>query len=77
MWKKFLAAGLAAAMLAGCGSGGESAPAPQPAVTSAPVPSSAPAPEENPTRGGEGGLRIAIVTSPSTVEDGSFNQDSY
>ena len=77
MWKKFLAAGLAAATLAGCGSGGESTPAPQPAVTSAPVPSSAPAPEENPTRGGEGGLRIAIVTSPSTVEDGSFNQDSY
>lgn len=27
--------------------------------------------------GGEEGLRIAIVTSPSGVDDGSFNQDNY
>lgn len=32
------------------------------------------APESN---GGEGGLKIAIVSSPSGVDDGSFNEDNY
>ena len=32
---------------------------------------------EAPTEGSEGGMKIAIVTSPSGVDDGSFNQDVY
>lgn len=32
---------------------------------------------ETPKTGGEDGLKIAIVSSPSGVDDGSFNQDNY
>ena len=39
----------------------------------------APAPEENnqSADAAEGGLKIAIVSSPSGVDDGSFNQNNY
>ncbi|MDL2324596.1 BMP family ABC transporter substrate-binding protein [Ruminococcaceae bacterium OttesenSCG-928-A16] len=75
MKMKKLFAGLLSAMLltsvlAACGGGAASTPASQ-GGTSAPAGSTASAPA------GEDGMRIAIVTSPSGVDDGSFNQDNY
>ena len=32
---------------------------------------------ENEAKSGEEGLKIAIVTSPSGVDDGNFNEDNY
>jgi basic membrane protein A len=36
-----------------------------------------PAASDTPSSTGQEGLKIAIVTSPSGVDDGSFNQDNY
>ncbi|MBO5999048.1 MAG: BMP family ABC transporter substrate-binding protein [Lachnospiraceae bacterium] len=66
------AAGVLAMTLAGC-----AAPA---ASTSAPAAEAAPAAEEAaPAEAAAGGaaLNIAIVSSPSGVDDGSFNQNNY
>lgn len=76
--KKFLAVAMSvammAAMLTGCGSGGAS--------TTAASDGSTKAPESTTAAGGAGeakgdALKIAIVSSPSGVDDGSFNQDNY
>lgn len=56
--------------LAACGNG--STPTPTPAE-SKPVESTQPQPTEPAAEG----LKIAICTSPNTVDDGSFNQDNY
>ncbi len=71
--KKFLALALALAMIFALGACGAKNPTtetdiPENAETDTPV-----APD---TEDGEG-LKIAIVTSPSGVDDGSFNQDNY
>lgn len=78
---------LTGTLLAGCGGGGGSQ---EPASTAAQTEASggaaesqAPAEGEAPTEGeanGEatgGALKIAIVSSPSGVDDGSFNEDNY
>lgn len=88
MKKRVVAVMLAAAMvcsLAACG-GSESA-APEAAQESAEEAAPAAEPEAEPaedaaeTPAAEGetaaGLKIAIVSSPSGVDDGSFNQDNY
>lgn len=90
MKKRVVAVMLAAAMvcsLAACGGGNETAApeaAPESAEEAAPEADAAetetePAAEEAPAAEGEtaAGLKIAIVSSPSGVDDGSFNQDNY
>lgn len=76
-----LIAALAVTMLAGCGGGsGSSSQAPESPVASEPAPADEPAgePAGEPAETPAGdGLRIAVVTSPSGVDDGSFNQDNY
>lgn len=70
--KKLPALVLSGAMLfslAACGGGGSAATA---TPTPAPSDSASSAPTE-----GTGGLKIAIVTSPNTVDDGSFNENNY
>lgn len=92
MKKKVVAVMLAAAMvcsLAACG-GGNDAVAPEaapesteeaaPAADAAEEPAETETAEESaPAAEGEtaAGLKIAIVSSPSGVDDGSFNQDNY
>lgn len=75
MRKKLLSIALACAMittigLAGCGKSEDPAPS-QPDETAA---SDA---ADSATEGEGAALKIAIVTSPSGVDDGSFNQDNY
>lgn len=93
MKKKIVAVMLAAAMvcsLAACGGGSNDAAAPEAAPESteeAPAADAAEEPaaetetaeESAPAADGEtaAGLKIAIVSSPSGVDDGSFNQDNY
>lgn len=69
--KKLPALILSAAMvisLAACGGSGDKT-----------TPSDGQQPSESQTAADEGtqGLKIAIVTSPNTVDDGSFNEDNY
>ena len=59
--------------LAACGNTGGTSPSPS--GSSAPAPSGTTAPA--PTPDGATPLKIAIVTSPNTVDDGSFNEDNY
>lgn len=60
-----LCAVMAFSMLAtGCGGGGNDAPAPE-------------ANDSEEVSSTENGLKIAIVSSPSGVDDGSFNQNNY
>ncbi len=80
--KKFFSAALAAAMvlsMTACGTQ-PAAPAPeteQKTTAEAPAPATEEAAEPG-TQAAEGeGLKIAIVSSPSGVDDGSFNQDNY
>jgi len=74
--KKLTALLLSASMvfaLAACGGTGGTSPAPSGSSTPAPSASTAPSsttPAATP-------LKIAIVTSPNTVDDGSFNEDNY
>lgn len=90
MKKKVVAVMLAAAMvcsLAACGGGNDvAAPeaAPESTEEAAPAADAAEEPAETaeesaPAAEGEtaAGLKIAIVSSPSGVDDGSFNQDNY
>ena len=67
--KKILALTLALVMMLGLAACGPKTPASQ---TDLPTEN----PEAPPVEG-EAGLKIAIVTSPSGVDDGSFNQDNY
>lgn len=70
-----LSAAMVGAMLTGCGS---SAKETAPAAQAAPAESSAQAAEAAPEgEAADGALKIAIVSSPSGVDDGSFNQDNY
>lgn len=70
--KKLIAALLCACMtatlLAGCGSKTETNEAPETTTE---------AEAETETEAAEEGLKIAIVSSPSGVDDGSFNQNNY
>lgn len=93
MKKRVVAVMLAAAMvcsLAACGGGSNDAAAPEAAQESteeaapeadAPEAESEEDSAEEPAPAAEGetaaGLKIAIVSSPSGVDDGSFNQDNY
>ena len=93
MKKRVVAVMLAAAMvcsLAACGGGSNDAAAPEAAQESteeaapeADAPEAEPEEDsaEEPAPAAEGetaaGLKIAIVSSPSGVDDGSFNQDNY
>ena len=87
MKNKVMAAILAAAMvcsLAACGGSGTTAPETVQENTEAAAPEADTAETdtaeaEEPAAEGEAaaGLRIAIVSSPSGVDDGSFNQDNY
>ena len=81
--KKFFSVALAAAMvfsMTACGSSNtETQPAasePAAAESTAAAQESAPAETAADTAEGEG-LKIAIVSSPSGVDDGSFNEDNY
>ncbi len=66
---------LALTMLAGCGSSGEKTPEqPKEPETAQTTPEAKPEGEK--TQAKEG-LKIAIVSSPSGVDDGNFNQDNY
>ena len=60
--------------LAACGNSGGASPAPS--GSGAPAPSGSTAPSATPDAGATP-LKIAIVTSPNTVDDGSFNEDNY
>lgn len=88
MKKKFVSVVLAAAMvcsLAACGGNETAAPETTPESTEAAAPEAdaaeteTPAETEAPAEESEAaaGLKIAIVSSPSGVDDGSFNQDNY
>ncbi len=80
MWKKRVALGLVVMMaFAGCSSsaGDVSSMPLEGNITSSAAPSIDQEAPGHFTEGGEGGLKIAIVTSPSDVNDGSFNQDNY
>lgn len=93
MKKRIVAVMLAAAMvcsLAACGGGSNDAAAPEAAPESAeeapaadvaeePAAETETSEESAPAAEGEtaAGLKIAIVSSPSGVDDGSFNQDNY
>lgn len=64
--------------LAGCGGSGTPGSEAVPEVPQAPSATESAAPESTDTPANEGeGLKIAIVSSPSGVDDGSFNQDNY
>lgn len=70
-----------ASVLAGCGKKEEPVKNnPESTVTASPVTES-PSAEDTNTQGNEetkkAGLKIAIVSSPSGVDDGNFNQDNY
>lgn len=74
--KKLPALLLSAAMvfsLAACGNTGGTSPSPS--GSGSPAPSGSTAPSTTPD--GATPLKIAIVTSPNTVDDGSFNEDNY
>lgn len=76
-----LSATLVGALLTGCGGGAsnETTAAPAPAATEATTAAGGEA-EATEAAGGEAAgtaLKIAIVSSPSGVDDGSFNQDNY
>lgn len=80
--KKFLAMALASVMvfsLAACGASDNTAASEAPAESAAAAESSAPAASEAAAEdaAAEEGLKIAIVSSPSGVDDGSFNEDNY
>lgn len=67
--KKLPALALSAALLfslSACGGGAAASPSPTQPAEGTPAPTEGPA-----------GLKIAIVTSPNTVDDGSFNEDNY
>lgn len=72
--KKLPALLLSAAMvfsLAACGN----TASPSPSGSGSPAPSGSTAPSSTPD--GATPLKIAIITSPNTVDDGSFNEDNY
>jgi basic membrane protein A len=63
--------------LAACG--GAATPTPTPSSTPEATPDATPTPGEStaPPETPDDGLKIVIVTSGSTVDDGSFNEDNY
>lgn len=70
-----LSAAMVGAMLTGCGSSDKGGAA---ATTEAPAEAGKEAASEAPAGEAAGdALKIAIVSSPSGVDDGSFNQDNY
>lgn len=73
-----LSVAMTGVLLAGCGSSSstETAAQTQAAQTEAGSQEQA-APEEGNQEAAGGALKIAIVSSPSGVDDGSFNQDNY
>lgn len=72
-----LSTAMAAVLLAGCGSTAqETAAATEAATTAAEAAEETTAEAADETAAAEG-LKIAIVSSPSGVDDGSFNQDNY
>ncbi|NLV86902.1 MAG: BMP family ABC transporter substrate-binding protein, partial [Clostridiales bacterium] len=71
--KKFLALALVLAMIFALGACGTKNPTTE---TDIPDTAETDTPALPDTEDGEG-LKIAIVTSPSGVDDGSFNQDNY
>ena len=76
--KRFAALGLSLVMvlaLAACGNDSADA-TPTPAQGTEQGGDTTPAPDDGVDTADEG-LRIAIVTSPNTVDDGSFNEDNY
>ena len=74
--KKLTALLLSASMvfaLAACGGPGGTSPSPSGSGSPTPSDSTSPSPSSS----GATPLKIAIVTSPNTVDDGSFNEDNY
>jgi basic membrane protein A len=72
-----LAAIMGLTVFAGCGSS-EPEPAPDAPATSEPAPAATPDPAPAETPAPEAtGLKIAIVSSPSGVDDGGFNENNY
>lgn len=72
MSKRFAALGLSLVMVLGLAACGSKQPEDTPAPSQ--MAGQQPAANENE---GEKGLKIAILTSPNTVDDGSFNEDNY
>lgn len=73
---------LTGSLLAGCGGSSQEAPATTAAQTEteakeAEEETGAPEAEEAGNEAGSDALKIAIVSSPSGVDDGSFNEDNY
>ena len=77
LFKKFAMAMSLTMMVAavGCGSSTSDKPAESTAPQESTAPTESAAPES--TTPSEDGMKIVIVTSPSGVDDGSFNQDNY
>lgn len=79
--KKIFSLALVAAMvftMTACGAAETPAPTQEASVAeTTPAEETAPAEEGSQAAAAEGGLKIAIVSSPSGVDDGSFNQDNY
>ncbi len=77
--KKLAALLLSASMLfalAACGNAGTpGTSSPAPSGSGSPAPSGSTAPSPSPS--GPAPMKIAIVTSPNTVDDGSFNENNY
>ena len=73
---------LTGSLLAGCGGSSQEAPATTAAQTEteakgAEEETGAPEAEDAGNEAGSDALKIAIVSSPSGVDDGSFNEDNY
>lgn len=78
--KKFLALSAAFALslsMVACSSGAPSSSAPASSDTAAPASSEGAPVSSDAAAPAEGGLKIAIYTSPNGVDDGSFNENNY
>ena len=76
-WNVITGVVLAASLLAGCGASGAAKPTTAAAGESATTAAAEEKADAGKTDEAKKGLKIAIVSSPSGVDDGSFNQDNY
>lgn len=76
-WKVITGVVLAASLLAGCGASGAAKSTTAAAGENATTAAKEAQADAGKTDEAKKGLKIAIVSSPSGVDDGSFNQDNY
>lgn len=77
LWKALMGIVLTASLLSGCGASAQTAATTAAGTAGSMETSTGGSAEGMQTGDAQSGLRIAIVTSPSGVDDGSFNQDNY